>query len=153
MAKTKSYVKLWPFPLYFTFFWDRKWTLHWKHFPWVPRAHSYIFDINASSRMVLAKSDSCVFCPRPHNGYTSLTYICHLGKVLKTSRGGGSTFLGRGLLKSCSSFREGWSNREVSFSKVGHPVVSIGYKLNPNKKGRWGWFSPPPENQTVAIMK
>ena len=30
MAKTKSGVKFWPFPLYFLLFWDRKWPFQWE---------------------------------------------------------------------------------------------------------------------------
>ena len=49
MAKTKSSVKFWPFPLYFGPFLERKWP-----FPWVPRAHPYIFAISGARRMGLA---------------------------------------------------------------------------------------------------
>ena len=54
MAKTKSGVKFWPFPLYFGPFLERKWPFQRQHFPWVPRAHPYIFGISGTRRMGLA---------------------------------------------------------------------------------------------------
>ena len=51
MAKTKSGVKFWPFPLYFGPFLERKWPFQRQHFPWVPRAHPYIFGISRTRRM------------------------------------------------------------------------------------------------------
>ena len=51
MAKTKLILQLWPFPMYFWLFWGEKWPLNGKHFPWVPRAHPYIFGISRTRRM------------------------------------------------------------------------------------------------------
>ena len=51
MAKTKSTLKLWPFPLYFCPLFSRNWPLLRKHFPLVLRAYLYVFGIRATCRM------------------------------------------------------------------------------------------------------
>ena len=78
MAKTKSGAKLWPFPLYFGPFLERKWPFQRQHFPWVPRAHPYIFGISGTRRMGAAcmqiENQTFIFFAHPPNVYKQSNY-------------------------------------------------------------------------------
>ena len=68
MAKTKPYVKFWPFPLYFGPILGRKWSVKREALPMGPQSPSLYFwnqwnQENQISWLANSKSDFWFFCP------------------------------------------------------------------------------------------